>query len=218
MAVNPAQLMQMSRLNGIRNFLTNQQARNTIAATASKYAPSSGMGGQQAVDPGLRDTGSRSIPHGNTPVRTVPDAGLFNTPAPLPTQSGPPDPTIEPTPIPGAGGGPPMEGPTPGPQGGLLPAGPGVAYTPGTSVFNAPIPGEHWLGPTLLGINPMTGNPVYNPIGFGQFPGGTRVTSSGNTAGGSTGGGGNIPGYASAGAASYGGGLPNGHNANYWVF
>jgi hypothetical protein len=200
MAVNPSQLIQMSRLNGIKNFLQNQQAQNTIAATARKFVPSSGSGSQQAVDSGLRDTGGRSIPHGNTPM--VPDAGLFNTPVPLPTQPGPPDPTIEPTPIPDVGGGPPLEGPTPGgPQGGPQ-AGPISGGTwPQGVLPNGPI--------TSFGYNPPSGNapPTAVPTFWGPGRGNTPVEGTAVAANNNVWSPYNVPLSKT----------PGGHNANWWV-
>lgn len=71
MGVNPAQLMQMSRLNGIKNFLADQQTGDTIAATASKYAKpmvkSVTAGGNLSYDykphytGGMRESGNPNV-------------------------------------------------------------------------------------------------------------------------------------------------------------
>jgi hypothetical protein len=41
-----------------------------------------------------------------------------------------------------------------------------------------PIPGEQWLGGTLQGIDPSTGSPYYNALGYGQFTGGYGDTAA----------------------------------------
>lgn len=53
---------------------------------------------------------------------------------------------------------------------------PGGGYTP--------IGGETWLGGTPAGIDPTTGNPIFNPLGYGQFPDGGDM-SGGDIPGGS---------------------------------
>jgi hypothetical protein len=223
--MKPADLIQQSRLNGIKSFLKDQQARNTIAATASKYAPPM-IRGQQAVDSGLRDTGGHSVPHGNIPYwsgpspspgsTVVPNAGLNNTPAPLPTEPGDIDP---PTLIPPLGG-PTQGGPQSGPQN---PGNNGLGWGPGSGLPNAPY--------TSFGYNPVTGNAsptavptfwgpgtfAYNPNGPQALPvpfDTGQVARSGSNGNNQAGGiiGGNGGPYQVTQART-----PDGHNANWWV-
>lgn len=150
-----------------------------------------------AVGPTLADWGGHATMPGGTHVS---DAGQFGAGAILPSEPGPPDP-IEPDGLPGAGGG--DNGPAVGPPSNL-----------GSVLGLGPIAGEHWLGGTFDGIDPTTGQPIYNPLGYGDtadlgginYTGVDRVGSgSGRTAVAS----GNPYAVASKRA---------GHGANYWVF
>jgi hypothetical protein len=151
---------------------------------------------QDAASPTLEDWGGRAT----MPGTRVPNAGQFGAGVILPSQPGPPDP-IEPDVLPGAGGG--DNGPSVGPPSNL-----------GSVLGLGPIAGEHWLGGTFDGVDPTTGQPIYNPLGYGDvadlgginYTGVDRVGSGAGRSGVTSG---NPYTVASKRA---------GHSANYWVF
>lgn len=168
---------------------------------------------QVAVSPGLQDWGGHSSmlgayrdwsPPAPSPSATpVLNAGLFGTQVTPPSSPGP----VDPDPLDQNVGAPPAPGGSD-----LAPPDPHAPYTPGTAVFQAPIAGEHWLGGRIAGMDRNTGQPVYDPLGYGynQYTG-ARI-GDGSTTGGIGG----------AGTAS---GNPwtvaskrAGHSANDWVF
>lgn len=72
---------------------------------------------------------------------------------------------------------------------------PGIGPTPnGFGGSYTGIPGETWLGGTPAGFDPNTGNTIFNPLGYGQFPGGGELaggdsdTPGGSGRGGTSGG------------------------------
>lgn len=184
---NPASLVRQSKTNQVAQFLKGQSAVNRT------LRPNPFPGDDRGD--GLR----------------VDDAGLFNTPVPMPTEPGPIDPPILMPPQEGATPGGPQAGPSNAGSwpAGVLPNGPitGFGYNPNGPYGPSAVP--TFYGPSSHGYNPN--GPQALPVPFG-----TQVTSSGPASGGNTG----ESGYHNT-WTPYNVALsrtPGGHDANYWVF